>query len=317
MNALRIFRVCDGRPGVTVPYPEKIAASLAEQYGALNSRAMELVDRYLVPAIASGSEAAVNAAIARIERTLAAEYSDKKVAAMAAKAGKTTNGYNAKLFYGALAVAVGAALLAPDPDAPIRGEKRKRKKGEPEPLRLVKPVRGVTLKVAVQVDPVLWSDDFVDENVALIGDLRRGIVPGLRDAVIRAREFGDSNPEELAKRLQEIWAANGVPSTLETESGRVLSTEAHARLIAEDQINKLNARINMERQLDVGIESFRWRTKGDSRVRQRHRELEGSVWTWKSGGPPGVGLPGEPVRCRCTAEAVVEREQVMGYLVAA
>jgi SPP1 gp7 family putative phage head morphogenesis protein len=311
MSGLRIFRVVDGRPGVTVPYPEKIAAKLAAQYGALNTRAMELVDQYLIPAIASGSEARVKSAIATIERVLASEYSDKRVAKVAAAAGKTTNGYNSKLFYGALGVAIGAALLAPSASAPTRSEKPAAK----SKLRLVQPPRiGATLTVGVQVDPALWSDDFVAENVTLIGDLRRGIVPGLADAVVRAAEFGDSDPEELAKRLRAIWAKNGVPSTLPTESGRVLSTEAHARLIADDQINKLNARLNMERQLDVGIESFRWRTKGDSRVRQRHRDLEGSVWTWESGGPPGVGLPGSPVRCRCTAEAVVERAQVLASL---
>lgn len=310
MSALRIFRVVDGRPGVTVPYPEKIAADLAAKYSALNSRAMELVDKYLIPAIASGSDARVKSAIATIERALASEFSDKKVAALATVAGKVTNGYNSRLFYGALAVAVGAAILAPGPNAPVREEKPARGK-----IRLVKPPpAGVKLTVAVQVDPALWSDDFVAENVKLIGDLRRGIVPGLSDAVVRAMEFGDSDPAELAARLREIWKKNGVPSTLETESGRILSTHAHALLVADDQINKLNARLNQERQLDVGIESFRWRTKGDSRVRQRHRELEGSVWTWKSGGPSGVGLPGTPVRCRCTAEAVVDRAQVLASL---
>jgi SPP1 gp7 family putative phage head morphogenesis protein len=95
-----------------------------------------------------------------------------------------------------------------------------------------------------------------------------------------------------------------------------LSTHAHALLVAEDQINKLNARLSMERQLDAGIESFRWRTKGDGRVRARHRDLEGTVWTWKSGGPSGVGLPGEPVRCRCTAEAVIDKDEVVATLTA-
>ena len=304
---MKILRTIDGQPGVTVPYPEKIAASLAAQYGGLNTRALELVNAYLVPAIASGNQSRVKSAIAQIERTLATEYSDKKVAAMATTAGKAANGYHSKMFYGALGIAIGAKLLAPDKSAPLRGEKSKAK-GETPPA----PKRGATIQVGIQTDPALWGSDFVAENVQLIGDLRRGIVPGLKDAVIRAVERDrNEDPEALAEKLREMWARNGVPSTLKTESGRELSTHAHALLVAEDQIGKLNARLNQERQLDAGIESFRWRTKRDGNVRPRHVELEGTVWTWASGGPPGVGLPGTPVRCRCSAEAVVDRQVVL------
>jgi SPP1 gp7 family putative phage head morphogenesis protein len=178
------------------------------------------------------------------------------------------------------------------------------------PLR---PRPGATLTIRTQVDPALWSTDFVRENVALISDLRRGIVPGLEDAVIRAVDRG-KDPSELAAELLKTWKRNGVPSTLSTGDERTMSLEAHAQLVAEDQINKLNARLSMERQLAAGIDSFRWRTRGDGRVRQRHRELEGTVWTWESGGPAGVGLPGHPVRCRCSAEAVIDRASVWASL---
>jgi SPP1 gp7 family putative phage head morphogenesis protein len=303
----RLLRIVDGRPGVSVPYPEKIAAHLAAQYGGLNTRAMELVNAYVIPAIASGSQARVKSAIAQVERALATEYSDKEVAAMASTAGKQANGYHSKLFYGALGVAIGVKLLAPDKSAPVRGEKPKGKQAPP--------TRGRELAVRVQTDPALWGQDFVAENVQLIGDLRRGIIPGLNDAVIRAVERDrNEDPEALAEKLRAMWAKNGVPSTLKTESGRELSTHAHARLVAEDQINKLNARLNMERQLDVGIESFRWRTSGRSNVRPAHQALEGTVWTWASGGPAGVGLPGHPVKCNCTAEAVIDKATVLAAL---
>jgi SPP1 gp7 family putative phage head morphogenesis protein len=304
---MKLLRIVDGRPGVSVPYPEKIAAHLAAQYGGLNTRAMELVNAYVIPAIASGSQARIKSAIAQVERTLATEYNDKKVAAMAATAGKQANGYHSKLFYGALGVAIGVKLLAPDKSAPVRGEKPKGKQAPP--------TRGRELAVRVQTDPALWGQDFVAENVQLIGDLRRGIIPGLNDAVIRAVERDrNEDPEALAEKLRAMWAKNGVPSTLKTESGRELSTHAHARLVAEDQINKLNARLNMERQLDVGIESFRWRTSGRSNVRPAHQALEGTVWTWASGGPAGVGLPGHPVKCNCTAEAVIDKATVLAAL---
>jgi SPP1 gp7 family putative phage head morphogenesis protein len=308
--AMKALRSVDGRPGVTVPFPEKIAASLAAQYGALNTRAMELVNRYLVPAIASGSEPRIKSAIGQIERTLASEYSDKKVGAMAQTAGKAANGYHSKLFYGALGIAIGAKLLAPGKEALVRGEKPSKTSPVLAPAR-----RGAPIMVQVQTDPAIWGADFVAENVKLIGDLRRGIVPGLNDAVIRAVERDrNEDPQALAEKLRAMWAKNGVPSTLKTESGRELSAHAHALLVAEDQINKLNARLSMERQLDAGIESFRWRTKGDGRVRRRHKDLEGTVWTWESGGPSGVGLPGTPVRCRCSAEAVIDKATVLAAL---
>ena len=81
-------------------------------------------------------------------------------------------------------------------------------------------------------------------------------------------------------------------------------SESRAMLIARDQIGKLTGQLNRARQEALGVESFVWRTVGDERVREEHEELDGKEFKWSD--PPGEGIPGDPVNCRCTAEPNVE-----------
>lgn len=105
-------------------------------------------------------------------------------------------------------------------------------------------------------------------------------------------------------------------------------TGAKARLLARDQIGKLNGMMTKTRQQEVGINTYRWRTAGDERVRGRpggkyagarpsHWAMEGLLCSWddssvysKDGGktwiprPAGAILlhPGMDIQCRCGAE---------------
>ena len=79
-----------------------------------------------------------------------------------------------------------------------------------------------------------------------------------------------------------------------------------ARLIAEDQTNKLNADLNRIRQEQADIDSYTWQHSGDERVRSRHRAINGREYKWGESTDAEAGLPpGQPVRCRCTARAVI------------
>lgn len=85
--------------------------------------------------------------------------------------------------------------------------------------------------------------------------------------------------------------------------------DSRARLIARDQTGKLTADLNRFRHQQAGIEKYIWRTSVDERVRPRHRALEGKVYAY--GEPTGAeeGLPpGQPIQCRCVAQAVIEFE---------
>jgi SPP1 gp7 family putative phage head morphogenesis protein len=77
---------------------------------------------------------------------------------------------------------------------------------------------------------------------------------------------------------------------------------SRARLIASDQIIKLNAKIIEDRQREGGVRYYRWRTRGDDRVRPEHAAREGRIFAWDS--PPPGGHPGTEVNCRCHAEPV-------------
>lgn len=160
----------------------------------------------------------------------------------------------------------------------------------------------------------LLTDQFVDESLRLISTLRSGVVDGVGDMIVRNQHFGGT-PEELAERLRKQWARNGVPSKIPTRRLNSLgepvfvSAEKHAELIARDQLQKLHARINQARQTAAGVTKYRWRGEMDNRERESHVQLEGQIFSWDD--PPDDGHPGTPIACRCTAEAVIDADQVI------
>jgi len=78
------------------------------------------------------------------------------------------------------------------------------------------------------------------------------------------------------------------------------STRYRAKLIARDQMSKLNGALNQFRQQDIGIDSYTWVTAGDERVRPDHKSKNNKVFQWNSP-PPDTGHPGQDIQCRCVA----------------
>lgn len=122
----------------------------------------------------------------------------------------------------------------------------------------------------------------VKNNVALIKDIPEQYLEKIQAAVYEAMAEG-LRYEDLAKEIERV--------------GEV--TESRAKLIARDQIGKLNSDFNRVRQTDLGIEEYEWSTSGDERVRDEHAELNGETFRWDSSPPDGH--PGEAVNCRCVA----------------
>ncbi len=98
-------------------------------------------------------------------------------------------------------------------------------------------------------------------------------------------------------------------------------TRSKAKLIARDQIAKLNGQLTQLRQTNLGVSKYVWRTARDERVRESHRNMEGRTAVWDDAtvyldskgkrrprsGIGGVELhPGEDFQCRCYAEPVLE-----------
>lgn len=135
--------------------------------------------------------------------------------------------------------------------------------------------------------------DFRLRNTGLIKTMAERKVMRVRRVL---HEAGTSTRvEEIAKRLRE-------------ETG---ITDRHADLISRDQVLKLNGEVTQKRHEAAGVEQYIWRTSEDGRVRETHRELDGTRHRYDQ--PPIVDPkrgrrenPGGDYQCRCTMEPVIE-----------
>lgn len=143
--------------------------------------------------------------------------------------------------------------------------------------------------LAVSGDLQKWGT----ENVNLIQSIESRYLEEVRSVV----EAGVRSGRQTRLLAKDIEARYGV-------------SQSRARLIARDQVSKLNAQISRSRMEEVGVEDYIWRTAGDERVRDRHRELEGTFHSWDD--PPIVDErsarrehPGGDYQCRCIAQPVL------------
>lgn len=135
-------------------------------------------------------------------------------------------------------------------------------------------------------------DRWVDENVFMIKTIPADTLGRMRTIV----KDGFVNGGSATNIMKEIQHEYNVGKT-------------HARLLARDQIGKLNASIAEAQQRDAGIEEYIWCDCGDSKVRDSHRALNGKRCRWDN--PPIVDLktgrrchPGQDFQCRCRSKPV-------------
>jgi SPP1 gp7 family putative phage head morphogenesis protein len=124
------------------------------------------------------------------------------------------------------------------------------------------------------------------ENIALIKSIPQQALSRLQGQIVEAVRTGQT----LKQITDNIRNEFGV-------------TDRRAQLIARDQVGKLNGQLTQQRQQDQGIDSYKWRGILDVRERPEHVAREGHVYAWNK--PPADGHPGQPIRCRCTAEPVL------------
>lgn len=137
---------------------------------------------------------------------------------------------------------------------------------------------------------------WVDENVNLISTLPDESLDEMQSIVEEGFLEGKSN-RDIVKDIQERYGAS----------------RNKARFWAVDQLAKLNASIAQQQQTECGVEEYEWSSSRDARVRDRHRELDGTVQRWDT--PPIVdektgrrAHPGEDYRCRCVAIPIFKFE---------
>lgn len=133
-------------------------------------------------------------------------------------------------------------------------------------------------------------DQWVEENIGLITRLNQAQCDELEKMVHEAMSAGTSTLE-LAKTIEQKFDRPWW----------------HASLLARDQTAKLASQINQARQEDYGITHYQWSTSGDPRVRQKHAELDGQIFSWAEGAPGQRGRihPGLEFQCRCVAIPVM------------
>lgn len=118
-----------------------------------------------------------------------------------------------------------------------------------------------------------------------------------------------SIPEEYFKNIESIVFSNTVQSRSSSSIIKQIqkqgnSTLKRAKLIARDQSSKLNSALNQQRQKNLGVEEYIWRTAGDSRVRESHESKNGKIFRWDDP-PSDTGHPGQDIQCRCVAQAII------------
>lgn len=118
-----------------------------------------------------------------------------------------------------------------------------------------------------------------------------------------------SIPEEYFKQIETIvfdgvTRGNAATSMIKQIQKIGKNTTQRARLIARDQTSKLNSALSQQRQQNLGVEEYVWRTAGDDRVRETHRAHNGKIFRWDDP-PPDTGHPGQDIQCRCVAQPVI------------
>ena len=133
---------------------------------------------------------------------------------------------------------------------------------------------------------------WVSDNVALI---KKETLEKIRARMV----------ERIINNVEEAKLTRALVDDLQNI---LMMEKKRAVLIATDQVGKLNGRITQYQQQSIGVEEYIWQTAGDRRVRPRHVARNGVKFRWDK--PPDDGHPGQPIRCRCVADPVIDLEKM-------
>nr|WP_254799549.1 phage minor head protein [Falsochrobactrum sp. TDYN1] len=131
-------------------------------------------------------------------------------------------------------------------------------------------------------------EDMIARNVSLVRNVSDQARGRIADIVYRGLQ-NRTPPRDVAKQLSEAVG---------------LSRDRSLR-IAIDQSQKLSSALDKERQLQVGMTSFKWLHSGKKHYRPEHLARNGKVYSWDSevakSDPPGFA----PF-CGCKAKGLLE-----------
>ena len=149
--------------------------------------------------------------------------------------------------------------------------------------------------VGIDLQSIIQNEDLEDilvattrENVGLIRSIPEEYFKKIETVVFTQTTQGDT-ASSMIKQIQKI--------------GKVTSNRA--KPIARVQTSKLNSALNQQRQQNLGVEEYIWRTSGDDRVRDNHASKNGKVFKWNDP-PKDTGHPGQDIQCRCVAQPIIK-----------
>lgn len=167
-----------------------------------------------------------------------------------------------------------------------------------EVLKVISSLSGVYVQDILLVEPYLKAETsaFIRQNISLIKTIPEQYLSEVKEIVYRGALQG-TNHFDLQKEIQT----------------RLNVSKNRAKVIARDQVGKLNGQLTQLRQQSLGIKEYRWRTAKDERVRGNpsglykraapsHWHREGKTYKWSK--PPVDGHPGQAILCRCVEEPV-------------
>lgn len=150
-----------------------------------------------------------------------------------------------------------------------------------------------------------WNDmksSWAEDNYTLITSNAKNYVSKINTLTEQAIINGMS-PKKLKEEIMK--ATEGL-------------SEKHCKLLARDQMGKLNGQITQAQMEEIGLDMYVWSTAFDDRVRDSHAAMEGVLCRWDDasvcsydGGKTWVDRPadavqlhpGQDIQCRCVGLA--------------
>ena len=157
-----------------------------------------------------------------------------------------------------------------------------------------KTIAGIKSATGTDVEPFIRLSDVREElelairqNVALISSVNADTKNRVQQII-----FDGFAQRKTKKQItDELAKAMGI-------------TKRRARIIAGDQLHKLNIAMSKHRNLQLGITRYKWGRTISRHERPHHLARVGKVFRWDK--PPWDGPPGYAIGCKCSAAAILD-----------
>ena len=125
------------------------------------------------------------------------------------------------------------------------------------------------------------------------------------------KDWSEPNINQLRTKVyKNTFAGYRADNLVEIIEKNYDVTKNKAKFLAKQETSLLMSKFREDRFKDAGINKYKWSTAKDNRVRDRHKNLQGKIFSWDT--PPIInekedrGHPGEDFGCRCVAIAVID-----------